>query len=73
MESLNHMLDYLFYGCISPLFQFIGRLLSLVLIKPLAWLQVPVWLHVILLALLTVFFFLLPAPSAQGGGKGTTF
>jgi uncharacterized membrane protein (DUF106 family) len=56
MESLTHILDWLFYDCITPLFQFIGRVLSLLLIQPLAYLQVPVWLHVILLAILTAFF-----------------
>jgi len=56
MESLNYILDWLFYECIGPLFQLLGRLLSLVFIQPLAYLQVPVWLHVILLAVLTACF-----------------
>ena len=56
MESLNRILDWLYYDCIAPLFQLMGRLLSLVLIQPLALLHTPVWLHVIFLAVLTACF-----------------
>jgi len=56
MESLNRILDWLYYDCIAPLFQLIGRLLSLVLIQPLVSLHVPLWLHVIFIAVLTACF-----------------
>ena len=53
MESINRIFDWLYYDCIGPIFQMIGRLLSLVFIQPLVWLHVPVWLHVALIAVLT--------------------
>jgi uncharacterized membrane protein (DUF106 family) len=56
MDSLTRMLDWLYYDCISPLFQLIGRLLSLVLIQPLVLLHVPLWLHVIFIGVLTAWF-----------------
>lgn len=56
MESLNRILDWLYYDCIAPLFQLLGRLLSLVFIEPLVYLHVPVWLHVVIIAVLTACF-----------------
>ncbi len=56
MDFLNSILDILYYNCIGPLFQLLGRLLNLIFIMPLAWLHVPIWLHVALLAILTSFF-----------------
>jgi uncharacterized membrane protein (DUF106 family) len=56
MESVNRLLDWLYYDCIEPLFRLFGRLLSLVFIQPLVLLQVPPWLHVVLLAVLTACF-----------------
>ncbi len=56
MDFLNRILDILFYDCIEPLFQLLGRLLELIFIMPLAWLHVPITLHVILLAILVSFF-----------------
>jgi uncharacterized membrane protein (DUF106 family) len=56
MEGLNSILDWLYYDCISPLFQLVGRMLSLVLIQPLVLLHTPVWLHVIFLAVFTACF-----------------
>lgn len=56
MESLNRLLDWLYYDCIAPLFRLAGQLLDLLLIQPLVLLHVPVWLHVTLLAVLTACF-----------------
>jgi len=56
MDSLNRMLDWLYYDCVYPLFQLMGRLLSLVLIQPLVSLHVPLWLHVIFIGVLTAWF-----------------
>jgi len=56
MESLNCILDWLYYDCIAPLFHLTGRLLSLILIQPLVSLHVPLWLHVALIAILTACF-----------------
>ncbi len=56
MEGLNNILDWLYYDCISPLFQLFGRLLSLILIQPLVFLHMPVWLHVVFLGVLTACF-----------------
>ena len=56
MESLERIFDWLFYDGIAPLFQLLGRLLSLVFIQPLASMHLPVWLHVILIAVLTAMF-----------------
>jgi uncharacterized membrane protein (DUF106 family) len=56
MEILNRLLDWLYYEAIVPLFHFLAVLLSLVFIRPLAALGVPVWLHVMLLAILTACF-----------------
>ena len=60
MEILIHILDLLYYGYIEPAFLLLANLLSLVFILPLTWLQVPIWLHVMLLAALTAYlsFFL---------------
>lgn len=56
MEVFNRLLDWLYYDCIAPLFQLVGRLLSLIFIQPLVMLHVPLWLHVIILAVLTACF-----------------
>jgi uncharacterized membrane protein (DUF106 family) len=56
MDFLNQLLDLLYYGVIAPLFQLLARLLNLIFILPLAWLGVPIWLHVIILAILTSVF-----------------
>ncbi len=56
MDFLNSILDILYYDFIGPLFHLLGRLLNLIFIMPLAWLNVPIWLHVTLLAILTSFF-----------------
>lgn len=56
MDFLNRILDLLFYDCIEPLFHLLGRLLELIFIVPFVWLHVPIWLHVILLAILVSFF-----------------
>ena len=58
MDSLNDILDKLYYDGIVPLFQMFGRLLSLIFIDPLVYLHVPVGVHVILLAVLTACFSL---------------
>jgi Ca2+/Na+ antiporter len=55
-----HILDWLYYGCIGPAFEMLANLLSLVFILPLTYLSVPVWLHVMLISVLTccLSFFL---------------
>ncbi len=58
MEILNRSLDWLYFGVLTPIFHAIAWLLSLVFIRPLAWLHTPVWLHVALLGALTAFFSL---------------
>jgi uncharacterized membrane protein (DUF106 family) len=56
MNTLNQILDWIYFGIITPVFRLIGWLLSLVFIKPLAALHTPIWLHVALLGLLTAAF-----------------
>ncbi len=56
MESISHILDWLFYDCITPVFLLFGRLLSLIFIKPFVLLHVPLWIHLVLLAILLSFF-----------------
>ncbi len=56
MERLNAILDWLYYDCVDPLFQLVARLLSLILIQPLVALHMPLWLHVIFIAILTACF-----------------
>ncbi len=56
MESLNRLLDWLYYEALTPIFLFVGRVLELFFITPLVWLHVPVWLHVLLIAVLTACF-----------------
>ncbi len=56
MEVLNRLLDWLYYDCVAPLFQLAGRLLSLIFIQPLVMLHVPLWLHVICIAVFTACF-----------------
>jgi uncharacterized membrane protein (DUF106 family) len=56
MDTLNQILDWIYFGVITPVFQGIGWLLSLVLIQPLAALHTPIWLHVAILGLLTAAF-----------------
>ncbi len=56
MDFLNRLLDLLYYDVIAPLFHLLGQILYLIFILPLAWLQVPLWLHIMILALLTAFF-----------------
>ena len=53
MESFNRLLDWLYFGVITPLFRAVGWVLGLVFIRPLAWLHTPIWLHVALLGALT--------------------
>lgn len=56
MDSITRLLDWLYYDCISPLFLFFGRVLELVFITPLVYAHCPIWLHVLLLAVLTACF-----------------
>jgi len=56
MDTLNQLLDWIYFGVITPVFRLIGWLLSLVFIRPLAALHTPVWLHVAVLGLLTAAF-----------------
>jgi uncharacterized membrane protein (DUF106 family) len=56
MNTLNQILDWIYFGIITPVFQVIGWLMSLVFIKPLAALHTPIWLHVAILGLLTAAF-----------------
>ncbi len=56
MDGLNRILDWLFYDCIAPVFKLLGELLSLIFIQPLVFLHVPLWLHIVLLAVLTALF-----------------
>ena len=56
MDFLNRLLDLLYYGCLEPLFLLLSRLFNLIFILPLTWLQVPLWLHIIMLAILTALF-----------------
>ncbi len=58
METLNQVLDWIYFGAITPVFHGIGWLLSLILIRPLAWLHTPIWLHVTLLGMATAIFSL---------------
>jgi len=58
METLNRLLDWLYFGVVTPLFHGIGWMLSLVFIRPLVWLHTPIWLHVALLGTLTAVFSL---------------
>lgn len=56
METLNRLLDWLYFSLIAPLFHLLGKLLSLVLLKPLELIHTPIWLQVCLLAVLTAIF-----------------
>jgi len=56
MERISHILDWLFYDCITPVFIILGKLLSLIFIKPFVLFNTPLWLHIILLAVLMSFF-----------------
>lgn len=56
MDTINHVLDWIYFGIITPVFRLIGWLMSLVFIRPLAALHTPVWLHVAILGLLTAAF-----------------
>ena len=56
MDTLNQILDWIYFGIITPIFCMIGWLLSLIFIRPLVAMHVPVWLHVALLGLLTAAF-----------------
>jgi len=56
MDTLNQILDWIYFGIITPVFRMIGWLLSLIFIRPLVALHLPVWLHVAILGLLTAAF-----------------
>jgi uncharacterized membrane protein (DUF106 family) len=56
MESISRILDWLFYDCITPVFVILGKLLSLLFIKPFVLVHTPLWLHIIVLAVLMSFF-----------------
>ncbi len=56
METLNRLLDWLYLSLVAPFFLLLGKLLSLLLLKPLDLLQTPIWLQVFLLAVLTACF-----------------
>ncbi|HHB76268.1 MAG TPA: hypothetical protein ENK84_06970 [Desulfobulbus sp.] len=58
MEMLNRLLDWLYFDVITPLFRVVGWVLSLVFIRPLAWLHTPIWLHVAVLGTITAVFSL---------------
>ena len=53
LQILNAVLDWLYFGLISPAFQLLGQGLEFILLKPLAFLHVPVAVQVMLIALLT--------------------
>jgi len=53
MDLLYRFLDWIFYGLIEPLFITLGQGLSLVLLRPLEILQLPVALQVTVIAILT--------------------
>ncbi len=56
METLNRLLDWLYFSLIAPLFHLLGELLSVVLLKPLDFVQTPIWLQVCVVAVLTAIF-----------------
>lgn len=58
MEPLNNVLDWIYFGAITPVFHGLGWLLNLILIRPLACLHTPIWLHVALLGTVTAIFSL---------------
>ncbi|MFO7885444.1 MAG: hypothetical protein R6U68_11530 [Desulfobacteraceae bacterium] len=58
MDVVNRLLDQLLYAVIIPVFDIITTVLNLVLIRPLVFLDVPVWLHTAFLGVLTAFFAL---------------
>ncbi|WP_456387996.1 hypothetical protein [Desulfolithobacter sp.] len=53
MELLYGLLDWLYYGVIAPFFRFLSQTLTLIFLKPLAMLGLPVWLQVALVAVFT--------------------
>ncbi len=53
MELLNTALDWLYYGLIGPFFSLAARGLDALLLAPLAWLGLPEWLQVALVAIFT--------------------
>lgn len=53
LQMFNTVLDWLYFGLISPAFQLLGQGLEFVLVKPLAVLHVPVTTQVVLFAMLT--------------------
>ncbi|BCO08638.1 hypothetical protein GF1_10140 [Desulfolithobacter dissulfuricans] len=53
MELLYGLLDWLYYGVIAPFFRFLSQTLTLIFLKPLEMLGVPVGLQVALIAVLT--------------------
>ena len=54
MDWCNRLLDLLFYDIIAPFFYILGQFLELLLIKPLVHLHLPLYAHIMILAVLTV-------------------
>lgn len=52
-EHLRHILDLLFIHVIAPIFSIIGKVLRLLLIKPMTLLQLPIFLQIMIIGALT--------------------
>lgn len=73
MEALNNLLDQVYFGLFEPFFAFLGRLLELILIKPFALLQIPIWINVALIGLLTALFAFWLRKALRVEEKSATF
>lgn len=56
MDTLNRLLDWLFFSFIMPVFNTIGQVLYFMLLKPLILLNIPIWIQICLIAVVTVAF-----------------
>ena len=53
IDILNNVLDWLYYGLVSPLFRGLGQGLEYIVLKPLAYIHMPIAAQVIVCAVLT--------------------
>ncbi len=58
MQALNGFLNWLYYGVLAPFFSFLADILTLLILHPMDFLRVPVWLQVVVVSFLTVVFAL---------------
>lgn len=56
METLNRLLDWIYFDLIMPVFNIVAQALYLVLLKPLILVNTPIWIQICFIAVLTVVF-----------------